>query len=78
MLSIADQCKQIFKFWDNLTDLEKSIMINSIDHFDSNIPMYKETGHPGCSNKECYYEGTRLITTVPNGVNSCPVCGVVF
>lgn len=77
-IDIETQCKQIFKFWDNLTDLEKSIMINSIDYFDGNIPMYKETGHPGCSNKECYYEGTKVMSQIPNGVNSCPVCGVVF
>jgi hypothetical protein len=77
-IDIETQCKQIFKFWDNLADLEKSIMINSIDYFDGNIPMYKETGHPGCSNKECYYEGTKVMSQIPNGVNSCPVCGVVF
>ena len=53
-------------------------MISSIDHFDGKMPIYKETGHPGCSNKECYYEGTRIMTIVPNGVNSCPVCGVTF
>lgn len=76
--SIADQCKHIFKFWDNISEIEQQIMISSISHFDGKMPIYKETGHPGCSNKECYYEGTRIMTIVPNGVNSCPVCGVTF
>jgi hypothetical protein len=77
-IDIETQCKQNFKFWDNLPEIEKQIMITSIDHFEGSIPIYKETGHPGCSNKECYYEGTKTMTLVPNGVNICPVCGVTF
>jgi len=77
-VSIEDQCKVIFEFWNNLSDTEKQLMVVSIIRFEGNVPIYKEQGHPGCLNQSCYYKETKQITLVPNGVNSCPVCGTNF
>lgn len=76
--SMADSCASLFPSWNKLSEADQKYMVSSIVRFDGNVPVYNRQDIPGCANEECFIPGTKVVTLVPEEVNTCPVCGKIF
>ena len=81
---VAELCAENFESWNKLSEDDKKILINHIDHFNGTIPVYKTqiNGKPvelgPCSPDPCYYKGTNETTNFPLDMKVCPSCGAQY
>lgn len=78
---VADKnvlCETQFPYWHKLSDAEKQIMLDAVMEFKGNVPVYDSSEYLGCSDENCYYPGTKVVTVIPDNVSICPICGVVL
>jgi hypothetical protein len=77
--SIEDQAREAFDFLEKVPEKELSKMLECIEDFDGNVPIYKDSiPLVPCDDDKCKFKGTDKFTELPNFVNICPSCGLEF
>ena len=62
---------------DKLNDLFQEIAASSLVGLKEDVPQWsKESDAMTCSDESCFYVGTKIPTSFPSKIYTCPVCGV--
>lgn len=80
--SISDLCIKNFPHFMDLIEEEKADLVDSIDHFEGTVPVYKEKLSNGssvdlftCYEQGCTYVNSEIETEFHSSILTCPVCG---
>jgi hypothetical protein len=79
-LTLEEQCAKNFKSWGKLGDKDKSTIISIIENFnEKGVPKFKKgiTTMP-CSDETCHFADGVTVTSFPQEVGQCAVCGVKY
>jgi hypothetical protein len=69
-------CANIYSHWNDLSEKEKETFLNSIDHIEDKVVIFKrDADELLCPKQDCRWPESNKLTAFPGTIKVCPVCG---